>query len=160
MALVWLYMASSGTLDAGVATSRNAMATIEHSAILRATPERVFSLLERVEDFADYSDLIETVEPLGDQRYRWHVRAVGMDWTFDVEITEKRPPERLSWESLDGVRNQGCYRLREVADGTEVSLTIDYRINNRLLERAVNRAAKPLVGKVSRQILERVEARL
>nr|WP_163503116.1 SRPBCC family protein [Halomonas socia] len=136
------------------------MATIEHSAILPATPERVFALLERVEDFADYSDLIEAIEPLGGQRYRWHVHAVGMDWTFDVEITERQAPVRLAWESLDGVRNQGCYRLREVGEGTEVSLTIDYSINNRLLERAVNRAAKPLVNRVSRQILERVEARL
>jgi hypothetical protein len=28
------------------------------------------------------------------------------------------------------------------------------------MEKAVNKAAKPLVGKVSRQILDRVEARL
>lgn len=136
------------------------MATIEHSATLPATPQQVFVLLERVEDFADYSDLIERIEPLGGRRYRWHIKAVGMDWTFDVEITECVAPERLAWESLDGVHNQGCYRLREVANGTEVSLTIEYRINNRLLERVVNRAAKPLVSKVSRQILERVEARL
>ncbi|EPC04555.1 cyclase [Litchfieldella anticariensis FP35 = DSM 16096] len=136
------------------------MAIIEHSAVLHAPPERVFALLERVEDFADYSDLIEAIEPLGDKRYRWHVHAVGMDWTFDVEITETQAPERLAWESLDGVRNQGCYRLTRVPEGTEVMLTIEYRINNRLLERAVNRAARPLVSKVSQQILERVEAKL
>lgn len=136
------------------------MATIEHSAILHAPPERVFALLERVEDFVDYSDLIEAIEPLGDRRYRWYVHAVGMDWTFDVEITETKAPERLAWESLGGVRNQGCYRLTPVPEGTEVMLTIEYQINNRLLERAVNRAARPLVGKVSRQILERVEAKL
>lgn len=136
------------------------MATIEHSAILKASPERVFALLERVEDFADYSDLIQAIEPLGSDRYRWHVHAVGMDWTFDVEITEARAPELLAWESLSGVHNQGCYRLRSVPEGTEVALTLTYVIRNRLLEKAVNRAAKPLVSKVSRQILERVEARL
>jgi len=136
------------------------MATIEHSAILNAPPERVFALLERVEDFADYSDLIKAIEPLGKDRYRWHVHAVGMDWTFDVAITESRPPEVLAWESLDGVHNQGCYRLTPVPEGTKVSLTLTYVIRNRLLEKAVNRAARPLVGKVSQQILERVEARL
>ncbi|MBB3182761.1 putative membrane protein [Halomonas fontilapidosi] len=136
------------------------MATIEHSAILNAPPERVFALLERVEDFADYSDLIKAIEPLGKDRYRWHVHAVGMDWTFDVAITESRPPEVLAWESLDGVHNQGCYRLTPVPEGTKVALTLTYVIRNRLLEKAVNRAARPLVGKVSQQILERVEARL
>lgn len=136
------------------------MATIEHSEIINAAPERVFDLLCRVEDFADYSDLIRSIETLGENRYRWHVRAVGMDWAFDVMVTEIQPPHVLAWESLDGVKNQGRYHLREVAEGTEVALTLSYEIRNRLMEKAVNKAAKPLVGKVSRQILERVEARL
>ncbi len=136
------------------------MATIEHSEIINAQPERVFELLSRVEDFADYSDLIRSIDTLGDNRYRWHVHAVGMDWSFDVAVTEIKPPYVLAWESLEGVKNQGRYQLREVPEGTEVSLTLSYEIRNRLVEKAVNRAAKPLVGKVSRQILERVEARL
>ncbi|OJA04681.1 SRPBCC family protein [Halomonas sp. QHL1] len=136
------------------------MATIEHSEIINAPPERVFELLRRVEDFADYSDLIRSIETLGVNRYRWHVRAVGMDWAFDVMVTEIKPPNVLAWESLNGVKNQGRYRLREVPEGTEVALTLSYEIRNRLMEKAVNKAAKPLVSKVSRQILERVEARL
>jgi len=136
------------------------MATIEHSAILNAPPERVFALLERVEDFADYSDLIHDIESLGDDRYRWHVHAVGRDWHFDVAVTESRSPELLAWESLDGVKNQGCYRLRAVEGGTEVALTLTYVLRNKLVEKAVNKAAKPLVSRVSRQILERVGERL
>ena len=136
------------------------MATIQHSEIIKAPPERVFDLLRRVEDFADYSDLIKSIDTLGNNRYRWHVRAVGVDWSFDVAVTDITPPYVLAWESLEGVKNQGRYQLREVPEGTEVSLTLSYDIRNRLMEKAVNRAAKPLVGKVSRQILERVEARL
>lgn len=136
------------------------MATIEHSAVLKAPPERVFALLERVEDFVDYSDLIRAIEPLGGGRYRWHVRAVGRDWSFEVAITESRSPEVLAWESRDGVENRGCYRLTPVEEGTEVALTLTYALGNRLVEKAVNKAAKPLVGRVSRQILERVEERL
>ncbi|GHC26014.1 SRPBCC family protein [Aidingimonas halophila] len=136
------------------------MAIIEHSEILHAPPERVFALLERVEDFVDYSDLIQAIEPLGDRCYRWHVHAVGMDWMFDVKITESRAPDVLAWESLHGVHNQGRYRLAPVEEGTKVTLTLEYQIRNRLIEKAVNKAAKPLVNQVSRQILERVEARL
>ncbi|MCP1314830.1 MULTISPECIES: SRPBCC family protein [unclassified Halomonas] len=136
------------------------MATIEHSEIVHAPPERVFELLRRVEDFADYSDMIHAIDVLGDDRYRWHVRAVGMDWAFDVVVTEIEAPHTLAWESLDGVKNQGRYRLEAVEEGTRVSLTLTYEIGNRLMEKAVNKAARPMVGKVSRQILERVEARL
>ncbi|UYG01425.1 SRPBCC family protein [Halomonas sp. GD1P12] len=136
------------------------MATIEHSEIVHAPPEQVFELLRRVEDFADYSDMIHSIDTLGDNRYRWHVRALGMDWAFDVEVTEIDAPHTLAWESLDGVKNQGRYRLEPVGEGTRVSLTLTYDIRNRLMEKAVNKAAKPMVGKVSRQILDRVEARL
>lgn len=136
------------------------MATIEHSAVLHAPPEKVFVLLERVENFVDYSDHIKGVEPLGTRRYRWHIHAVGMDWSFDVKVTEVRPPEVLAWESISGVRNTGRYELFAVPEGTRVRLTVDYQIGNRLLEKAVNRAARPLINQVSQQILERVEARL
>ena len=136
------------------------MATIEHSEVVSASPDRVFALLRRVEDFADYSDLIERIKPLGDERYRWHVHALKMDWTFDVAVVEATAPTTLAWESLSGVKNQGRYQLKGVPQGTEVTLTLSYQIGNRLMERAVSRAATPLVGKVSRQILERVEARL
>ena len=118
------------------------MATIEHSEIVNAPPEKVFELLRRVEDFADYSDLIRSIDTLGENRYRWHVRAVGMDWAFDVMVTEIQPPHVLAWESLDGVKNQGRYRLREVPEGTEVALTLSYEIRNRLMEKAVNKAAR------------------
>ncbi|WP_311956902.1 SRPBCC family protein [Halomonas garicola] len=136
------------------------MATIEHSEIVSAAPERVFALLRRVEDFADYSDLIERIEPLGDERYRWYVHALKMDWTFDVAVVEASAPTTLAWKSLSGVKNQGRYHLERVPEGTEVTLTLSYEIGSRLMEKAVNRAATPLVSKVSRQILERVEARL
>lgn len=136
------------------------MATIEHNAVVKAPRERVFALLERVENFADYSDMIESIEPLGDRRYRWHVHAVGMDWSFVVQVTEIREPEVLAWESVEGVRNKGRYELFSVPEGTRVKLSVEYEIRNRLLEKAVNKAARPIVNKVSQQILERVEARL
>ncbi|MCW4151763.1 SRPBCC family protein [Halomonas sp. 18H] len=136
------------------------MARIEHSATLHAPPERVFALLERVEDFVDYSDLIKDIEPLGNDHYRWHVRAVGMDWTFDVAITESVAPSVLAWESVDGVHNTGRYELAQVPEGTRVALRVDYEIHNRFVEKAVRRAASPLVNRVSQQILDRVAARL
>ncbi|GAA5169072.1 MULTISPECIES: SRPBCC family protein [Halomonadaceae] len=136
------------------------MATIEHSAVLKAAPERVYALLERIENFSDYSDKIERVEPLGNDCYRWHIHVIGRDWQFDVKVTERRPPHTLAWESLAGVRNQGRYTLTPVAEGTRVELSVSYEIGNRLLAKAVDKAAKPLVNQVGQQILARLEARL
>ncbi|MBZ9557004.1 MULTISPECIES: SRPBCC family protein [Modicisalibacter] len=136
------------------------MSTIEHSAILHAPPARVYALLERIENFVDYSDMIEAIEPLGDDRYRWYLHVIGRDWQFDVQVTERHAPHTLAWESLQGVANQGRYTLVEVPEGTRVELSVSYQIRNRLLAKAVDKAAKPLVNQVSRQILGRVEERL
>lgn len=136
------------------------MATIEHRAILEAPPERVFALLSRVEDFADYSDLIRSIDRLDDDHYCWHVHALGMDWNFTVVITEQRAPEILAWKSVKGVRNSGRYQLSRVAEGTEVVLILEYDIQSRLVEKAVRKATQPLVSKVSQQILDRVAERL
>lgn len=136
------------------------MATIEHRAIVEASPERVFALLSRVEDFADYSDLIRSIERLDAEHYGWHVHAVGMDWHFTVVITESRVPSVLAWESVKGVRNSGRYDLTPVPEGTEVVLTLTYDIKSRLLEKAVRKATQPLVNRVSQQILDRVAERL
>lgn len=136
------------------------MATIEHSAVLNAPRERVFALLENVESFTNYSDMIESIESLGDRRYRWNIHALKTEWSFVVQVTEIRAPEVLAWESVEGVRNQGRYELFETPEGTLVKLSVAYEIRNRLLEKAVNKAAQPIVNRVSQQIMERVEARL
>lgn len=136
------------------------MATIEHSAVIKASRERVFALLERVENFVDYSDMIESIEPLGDRRYRWNILALKKHWSFVVQVTELRPPEVMAWESVEGVSNKGRYDLTEVAEGTRVKLSVEYEIRNKLLEKAVNKAAQPIVNRVSQQIIERIEARL
>ncbi|HSP01517.1 MAG TPA: SRPBCC family protein [Thioalkalivibrio sp.] len=136
------------------------MPIIEHEVEIAATPEAVFALISRVEDFALYSDSVETVTPLGQDRYRWQVRALGMSLSFEVEVTECTPHERLAWRSVTGVKNQGSYQLSAVEGGTRLTLCVEYSLKSRLVEKAVNKAAKPLVHKLSAEIVGRVEARL
>lgn len=136
------------------------MPIIEHSAVLPAPPERVYPLLARVENFVDYSDMITSIEPLGEDRYRWQLHVIGRDWQFDVQVVERHEPRVLAWESLAGVANQGRYTLIAVPEGTRVELCVSYQLGNRWLAKAVDKAATPLVNQVSRQILSRVEARL
>jgi uncharacterized membrane protein len=136
------------------------MPVIEHEVEIEASPETVFGLVSRVEEFARYCDAIETIVRLGDNRYRWRVRAAGLPLYFDVEITESVPPERFAWRSLSGVSNRGCYRLTPIDGGTRVSLRLEYSLKNRWVEAVVGKAAKPLVRRLSREIIGNVEAQL
>jgi uncharacterized membrane protein len=133
---------------------------IEHEVEIQAAPEAVFALISRVEDFALYSDSVEAVTPLGEDRYRWQVRAVGLSLSFEVEVIECTPHERLAWRSVTGVHNRGTYQLTAVEGGTRITLTLEYSLKSRLMEKAVNKAAKPMVHRLSEEIIRRVEARL
>jgi uncharacterized membrane protein len=133
---------------------------IEHEVQIDATPEAVFALISRVEDFALYSDSVEAVTPLGEDRYRWQVRALGMSLSFEVEVTECTPHERLAWRSVTGVKNHGSYRLTPVEGGTRLTLSLEYSLKNRLVEKAVTKAARPLVHKLSAEIVGKVRERL
>lgn len=135
------------------------MPIIEHDAEIAASPREVFALVGRVETFADYSDAIDTIVRLGERRYRWRVRIAGVPLDFDVEITEFLPPERFAWRSVSGVPNRGEYRLTPIEGGTRIDLTLEYSVPPPL-EKAVNLAAKPLLHKLSRDIIGKVEAQL
>ncbi len=136
------------------------MPVIEHEIDIEANRTAVFALVSRVKDFVHYSDAIETIAQLEDGRYRWRVRIAGLPLSFDVEVTESTPPERFAWRSLSGVPNRGCYRLTPIEGGTRIHLTLEYRLNNRLVERIVNTAGKPLLRKITRDIVSKVETRL
>jgi uncharacterized membrane protein len=133
---------------------------IEHEVEIEAAPEAVFALISRVEDFTLYTDSVEAITPLGEDRYRWQVRAAGLSLSFEVEVTECTPHERLAWRSVSGVKNEGSYRLAAVEGGTRITLTIEYSLKSRLVEKMVNKAARPLVRRLSEEIITRVEMRL
>ncbi|TFH88502.1 cyclase [Billgrantia azerbaijanica] len=136
------------------------MPVIEHEAEIAAEREALFALVSQVESFADYSEVIDTIERLGDDRYRWRIRVAGLLLTFDVEITASEPPARFAWRSVSGVPNRGVYRLTPSAKGTRIHLWLEYHLASRAAEEAVRLAAKPLLQRLSRDIIDQVEQRL
>lgn len=136
------------------------MPVIDHDMLFPAEPDEVFALIRRVDEFPRYADAVESVTPLNDTTYRWKVRANGMVFSWDVAIVEEEPPYRLTWKSLSGIRNTGRYRLTAVPGGTRVTLSIEYHLHNRLLDKTVGRAARPLVHHISGQAFERVRRAL
>ena len=136
------------------------MPSIETRALLPADPETVFDMIQNVEDFPRYTPTVESVTPIGEQRYHWKTRVSGMVFEWDVEVTEHQRPGRLAWRSLSGIENQGRYRLTPVPGGTDVRLTIDYSLNSRILDRTVGKMAAPMVKRISNDILARVRQML
>lgn len=136
------------------------MPTIEARVMVPSSPERVFALIRDVESFPQYTQTVEAVQPLGNERYRWKVRVGGIAYQWDIEVIESTPPERIAWQSLSGIQNRGRYTLVPVTGGTDVQLVIDYTLNSRWLDRTLGRAAGPVVNRISAETLQKVRSRL
>lgn len=136
------------------------MPSIETRAFLPAHPQTVFRMLRNVEDFPRYTRAVETVTPMGGERYRWDVRVAGVHYQWVVEIIESHEPERIAWKSVTGISNTGRYRLAPVQGGTDLRLVIDYTLNSGLLDKTIGRVAGPVVRRISTEVLERVRERL
>ncbi|WP_346795546.1 SRPBCC family protein [Halomonas sp. Bachu 37] len=136
------------------------MPTLQHSADIRAEREAVFALVSRVEEFVDYSDFIDTIVRLDDARYLWRVRIAGVPLRFDIVITQSCAPESFAWRSVSGVSAWGHFHFAPLQGGTRIHLSLNYRLDNRLLERTVQLAAKPMLRRLSRDIIAQLECRL
>ncbi|MGM0553800.1 MAG: SRPBCC family protein [Pseudomonadota bacterium] len=138
------------------------MRQITHATTLRGEPQRVFALLSHVPNFVDLCDHVEDIEPLGDERYRWTIRAAGFTLHFEVEVCAAEAPTYFAWRSLSGIENRGSYRLLPTDEPghTRVEFELEYRLRNPLLAAAVRRATQSLVERVSGQLMTRAQARL
>jgi uncharacterized membrane protein len=136
------------------------MPTIARTAVIRAAPEAVFDLIARVEDFARYSRAIRAVHAVGPNRYRWVVRAAGLELEWEASVTESERPRRFAWRSLRGLENGGCFDLHPAPGGTEVRFTMSYRLANPLLERLIEPLTAPIMQRVAGEMLDEVRRRL
>lgn len=136
------------------------MPLFEHTVEIKADPEAVFDLVSCVEEFCHFTDMIKEIRATGPDTYHWRVRAMGVSLEWDAVVTECARPSRFAWKSVRGVENGGSYVIEPSANGTRVSLRLEYRLPNRLLEKAVARIADPLIRKVEAQVLEQVKLRL
>ena len=137
------------------------MPIVEHDVVFPAKPDEVFAMIRRVDEFPRYVDAVESVTLLSAGTYRWKVRANGLVFSWDVAIVEEYPPHRLTWQSLNGIRNTGRYYLSALpSGGTRVRLAIEYYLPNKFLDKTLGRVAKPIFKHISAQAIGRVRQAL
>ena len=136
------------------------MPTIQETVEIKADPEAVFDLIARVEDFSLYTDIIKEIKAIAPETYRWVVRVAGVTLDWDVALIECERPRHFAWRSIRGITNSGSYHLAPSPVGTVVSFMMEYRLPNRLLEKALAPLIDPLIRKVGSEILFAVKGRL
>jgi uncharacterized membrane protein len=94
-------------------------------------PEEVYAFWRNFENLPQFMYHLESVQVLDDGRSHWVAKApAGMKVSWDAEITEDVPNQRIAWKSTEkaDVPNAGVVRFVPAPQdrGTEVQVEIEY----------------------------------
>lgn len=110
--------------------SRDWQAIDLHKTIhIEASPEAVFDLWSKYENFPRFMSNVREVRDLGNGRSHWVVSGpAGVQVEWEADITESRRPEALAWRSAPDatVRNSGTIHFEPDGTGTRVGVHLSY----------------------------------
>lgn len=105
-------------------------ALLAESVTINRPARELYEFWRDPTNLAAFMDNVIRIERTGDNRSRWTVKGPrDSEYTWESEITEDRPGESLSWQSVEGgdVDNSGRIEFRDAGRrGTIVRATIAY----------------------------------
>ena len=92
-----------------------------------APRERVYELWRDPTHFAEFMPDVKAVENRGDH-WHWEVDGLaGIDVSWESEIVEDVPGEKLAWKSISGgVANSGVVRFDDRGDATDLEYSLEF----------------------------------
>jgi len=103
------------------------------SFTINRQPDVVYGFWRKLENLPRFMRHLASVEVIDERRSRWRARApAGMTVSWEAEIVEDQPNERLAWRSTEGstIRNRGSVRFVPApgARGTEIHVDLEYAV--------------------------------
>lgn len=101
---------------------------VRRSITIAVTPERAYTIWRDLRNLPAFMQRIDSVEELDSRRSRWQARTpLGAGFTWEAEIVDDRPNERIRWRSVEGseIDNQGEVRFRAAPGGRGAEVTVE-----------------------------------
>ncbi|HXF97779.1 MAG TPA: SRPBCC family protein [Gaiellaceae bacterium] len=90
-------------------------------------PVRVaYNQWTQFEEFPLFMEGVKEVRQLDDTHLLWVAKIGGKEHSWEAEITEQRPDERIAWRSVDGKTNAGLVTFRGLDGRTEVTVDMEW----------------------------------
>ncbi len=103
------------------------MATIEKTVEVDVPVRTAYDQWTQFEEFPHFMEGVKAVRQLDDKRLEWHAEVLGKDVTWNAEITQQIPDERITWKSTSGAWNAGAVSFTPLSvSRTKVSLVLEY----------------------------------
>ena len=80
------------------------------------------------ESFPQFVDGVQEVRQLDDKQMSWGAESGGKEGSWEAEIVEQLPDQRIAWRSITGVPNAGAVDFHHVSESScKITLTMDYQ---------------------------------
>jgi uncharacterized membrane protein len=80
------------------------------------------------EEFPRFMHRVEKVEQVDDTTLMWHENIWGVRRSWEAEITDQQPGERLAWRSTSGPKQIGVVTFHRISDRlTRVQVNLDFQ---------------------------------
>ena len=102
------------------------MTRVVQSIDVKVPVSSVYNQWTQFEDFPRFMEGVKSVDQIDDTHLRWVAEIAGKDETWDAEITEQHPDERVAWNATSGAENAGVVTFHRIDDETtRVTLQLD-----------------------------------
>jgi uncharacterized membrane protein len=102
------------------------MSTVEKSIDVEVPVRTAYNQWTQFETFPAFMADVERIEQLDDTSVRWHVKVLGAERTFDADITEQEPDQRIAWKSRGETQHAGVVTFHKLDESTSrVTLQMD-----------------------------------
>jgi len=103
------------------------MSTIEQSIDVEVPVRTAYNQWTQFEEFPKFIDGIVEVRQLSETRLLWRTEIGGVDESWEAEIDEQIPDDRIAWHSVTGAKNAGVVTFHRLSDTrTRIMLQIEY----------------------------------
>jgi uncharacterized membrane protein len=103
------------------------MSKIEKSIDVNVPVSTAYNQWTQFEEFPRFMEGVREVRQLDDTHLRWCAELGGKAKTWDAEISEQIPDERVAWHSTGGATNAGVVTFHRLApDKTRVMVQMEY----------------------------------
>lgn len=99
------------------------MPTIEKSIDLDVPVNEAYAQWARFEEFPRFMEGVERVRRIDETRMEWTAEVAGQEASWEAQITELLPAQRIAWRSIDGKQTSGTVSFEEL-DGARSRVTV------------------------------------
>jgi uncharacterized membrane protein len=102
------------------------MSRVKKSVDVEVPVSTAYNQWTQFEEFPKFMEGVRSVKQLDDRRLMWEAEVGGKEKSWEAEIQEQVPDERIIWRSIGGEQNAGVVTFEPKDGGTTVHLEMSY----------------------------------